>query len=618
MWRNPEHPTYWRNPSLLLWLPVLMLAASVILWTNATYDVDDAPITYRYAENLAQGRGFVYNSGEAILGTSTPLYTLLLAGLRVLGAPIPLASTVINFSASLGIFMVVMALTHLATGSPWAGMLAALYLLTQGSFLRFVMAGMETPLYTLIILLAFWTLAQEQVRWAAVWAALAFLMRLDGLAVMGAVGLALLLHQRRIPWRAVLLFLILVTPWLIFATLYFGSPLPQSMLAKQIHLEKAHASRYWIWNYLFVDGLGAPTFLLPVGLIGLLYQMREQAKPLFHTLPAVAWFIAYLVAYTAIGIDFYEWYLMPLYPVLALWVGAGLWAIIQWIRQPQATGIRRLWQEAIVITLLIAWFLPYQTFSTKSVHYFKAYLDGVEGARVQASTWLQTHAPPDARLFTGFIGHLGYETGFYVTDGAGLVTPFAQMALATPTIYVLDGYTPPRRDCGAVKDFNAKVVVDLIISFCNQPPYASFGNLFLANARITNFVLAPDGDWYEKAEPYLETQWLIDAPLSPQAWTLFVHFTNADGATLAQADHELGLQIDRTVIPPEQWNPEKRIYVYAEMPEDWQDLEEQVTALRIGLWNPATGVHLPATPERVQSDPAGRLVLPVVDSEIVP
>ena len=46
-------------------------------------------------------------------------------------------------------------------------------LLGQGSFLRYSMAGMETPLYTLIILLALLALTREQTRLAAGFAGLA-------------------------------------------------------------------------------------------------------------------------------------------------------------------------------------------------------------------------------------------------------------------------------------------------------------------------------------------------------------------------------------------------------------------------------------------------------------
>ena len=40
------------------------------------------------------------------------------------------------------------------------------------------------------------------------------------------------------------------------------------------------------------------------------------------------WFALYLAAYTAVHIDYYEWYMAPLYPVLAIFVGAGLNAFI--------------------------------------------------------------------------------------------------------------------------------------------------------------------------------------------------------------------------------------------------------------------------------------------------
>jgi hypothetical protein len=46
--------------------------------------IDDSYITFRYAHNLLAGQGFTYNPGEAVLGTTTPLYTLLMVGLGAL------------------------------------------------------------------------------------------------------------------------------------------------------------------------------------------------------------------------------------------------------------------------------------------------------------------------------------------------------------------------------------------------------------------------------------------------------------------------------------------------------------------------------------------------------
>src|SRR5215831_17336610 len=55
----------------------VVIRIAVLRATHCT--IEDAYITLRYADNLAAGRGFVYNPGEHVLGTTTPLFTLLLA-----------------------------------------------------------------------------------------------------------------------------------------------------------------------------------------------------------------------------------------------------------------------------------------------------------------------------------------------------------------------------------------------------------------------------------------------------------------------------------------------------------------------------------------------------------
>ena len=60
---------------------------------------DDAFITFRYARNLAEGLGLVYNPGaewEPVLGTTTPLFALLLAGVAKLGFDLTIAAIALN------------------------------------------------------------------------------------------------------------------------------------------------------------------------------------------------------------------------------------------------------------------------------------------------------------------------------------------------------------------------------------------------------------------------------------------------------------------------------------------------------------------------------------------
>src|SRR5829696_1795487 len=81
-------------PRVLAWVWSSLIAGG-LFWFFRTYGYDDPYITYRYASNLAQGAGFVYNAGERILSTTTPLYTLILALAGLTGASIPIASNLI-------------------------------------------------------------------------------------------------------------------------------------------------------------------------------------------------------------------------------------------------------------------------------------------------------------------------------------------------------------------------------------------------------------------------------------------------------------------------------------------------------------------------------------------
>ncbi|MDQ6739848.1 MAG: hypothetical protein M3021_05655, partial [Actinomycetota bacterium] len=53
---------------------------------------DDSYITYRYAQNLPAGHGLVFNLGERVLSTTTPLYTLLLAAAGIVWPDLPTTS----------------------------------------------------------------------------------------------------------------------------------------------------------------------------------------------------------------------------------------------------------------------------------------------------------------------------------------------------------------------------------------------------------------------------------------------------------------------------------------------------------------------------------------------
>src|SRR5205085_5248997 len=87
---NTQPPTPNTLSYSLLAVVLFAIAARLYLLITTHRTVEDFFITLRYAENIAHGAGFVYNAGERVLGTTTPLYTLYLALTSWLGLPAPL------------------------------------------------------------------------------------------------------------------------------------------------------------------------------------------------------------------------------------------------------------------------------------------------------------------------------------------------------------------------------------------------------------------------------------------------------------------------------------------------------------------------------------------------
>src|SRR6202022_2682648 len=61
------------------------VVAVLVRLLTGPHAIDDAYITFRYARNLAEGLGLVYNPGEWVLGTTAPLWAILLGGGYKLG-----------------------------------------------------------------------------------------------------------------------------------------------------------------------------------------------------------------------------------------------------------------------------------------------------------------------------------------------------------------------------------------------------------------------------------------------------------------------------------------------------------------------------------------------------
>ena len=141
-------------------LPVYVLLLSLLFAIYYTLNIlpfhlDDAYITYRYAQNLVAGLRFVFNTqGEVVEGFSSPLWLLFLAGSgKIFGSQYILVTSVLTGLTAY--FLTVWRIAVFALNNNdnrWAlssGVLAVLL----PSYIFYASTGMEQMLYILLIVL---------------------------------------------------------------------------------------------------------------------------------------------------------------------------------------------------------------------------------------------------------------------------------------------------------------------------------------------------------------------------------------------------------------------------------------------------------------------------------
>ncbi len=285
---------------------------------------DDAFISFRYAENFAQGHGLVYNVGERVEGYSNFSWTLLCAlAIRCGLDPVGFAQTlgVLCYGALVVVTMrlgerLLPAESGKVTFLPLAAIGVALHQHLQD----FASCGLETLSFVLLTTLLVLTLAVAErpasFAVASAVAVLAALTRPDG-ALLGAIAGAWAIWcswQRRSlgPTIAFALpGLLLFVPFLIWRYAYYGDLLPNTFYAKSAG--DPYPGQGWFYVLLFFNGywvLWPALVTMPV----LLFARRlgrATLLPLF-VLP-------YLAFVVWVGGDFmFARFCLPVVPLLYL------------------------------------------------------------------------------------------------------------------------------------------------------------------------------------------------------------------------------------------------------------------------------------------------------------
>ena len=385
---------------------------------------DDPFITYRYADNLRAGLGFVYNPGERVLSTTTPLFALLLALVGTVWNDLPALANLIgalSLSAG-GLCLWDLGRSWRTPAVGWAS------LLLYPTFPLVVSTlGSETPLYLALCLGAIAAYARERYGWVAVLAAGAVLARPDGALVPALLTIHFLLTRRgNLPWRAIATFLGITGVWFAFAWAYFGSPLPATLLTKQ------HQGLMTI-SQLFAPGLlrvlrgyvapwpyGVEAMLAILGLFGLVRWARPW-------LLLLAWCTAYFAAYCLLGVTSYFWYYAPLVPGAVAISGLGLETIARLLCRVS----RSRWLAAAPAVLVALLALA----QVGALDQMRQRPDQRVAVYRAVGQWLADNTPADSTVGSLEVGIIGFYARRPMIDFAGLIQPEVAGQLAAQTTY---------------------------------------------------------------------------------------------------------------------------------------------------------------------------------------
>ena len=400
------------------------------------YTSDDAYISYRYARNLSDGLGLVWNPGEHVEGYSNFLWVEILAGLHYVGADIVLSGRWLGFALAVvaagGTYLLTRQLVDDPAGRI-AGLVAALLLASSGTWALWASAGLEPPLFATLTLAAVLLHARERDRACApasgaVWA-LAAMTRPDGLvlvAVSGAfkIGEAVARIRaatgtlrplaRELATLALWLagFAIVFAPYFAWRYTTYGWLYPNTYYAKVgVGLDQYDRGLRYLASFLEESG-GWLVLLAPLA-ITMTSIRRERAIYVFALLVAWMAYVAYVGGDSLLRFRFFA-PLMPLFYALAV---ASVAALLDTTRSdepprrwiPQAT-IVLVAAAAIVFTLH-----PSSADSNRIVGERRAVDD-----RAEIGRWLRDNLPGTTSVAAVPVGAIGYESRLTIIDMLGI------------------------------------------------------------------------------------------------------------------------------------------------------------------------------------------------------
>ena len=473
------------------WIAALVLVVALIYIVNALsltggrflLPLDDAYIHLRYAETIAQGHPYQYNTGEApTSGATSFLYPYLLAPAFLVA---PQALDVAWWSVLIGIGALMVSANlvyHLVSalgGRHTVALLAALTFALNGALQWHALSGMETMLVVTFALLTWLGVARGADRLILIGAAGSALLRPEGALVLVAALVALLIRRvgavpigmRRIAFAGGRGRAHLILPVLLMGAVLVAQPVVNGVITGSLIASGGSAKSifgtvpldWWaavvrvlenfvrLWTE-FLLSFSIESGYLPFGggiaaLVGLAWLGRRRDHRLFVILLG-AWLIGFAGAISTLDTAFWHFkrYQMPLLALLIPLAFVALEAGLRMMRRrPQQAAVlvsaAGMWAVTTSVILALTWcFFNY-----------RANISAIYEQPYQMALVLRALPDRNTRVAVHDVGLMRLWGGLNTVDMVGLTTA--------------GGAESWRNGPGAVGEFLERTRPDLIAAY---------------------------------------------------------------------------------------------------------------------------------------------------------
>jgi hypothetical protein len=428
----------WRN---LRWaFAILLLPVLFSLFVHLRGDIlpyDDAFITFRYAKNLLDGNGPVFNIGERVYGYTSPVYLMWISALGALfrGVPLPTLATYGNAAWFVAAGLMVFLYVWRVTARPLLAASVGSAVLVQPALLQISHGAIESSMLTAFLFATLTAAVQRSAGTAGLLAGIATLTRPEAVVLL-PLAIARFWGDRTAVMRVVWSFGLSVGMWALFAWWYYGTPVPLPVIAKATPLypiapltalhDLANALVTAMTPLRDLDGAAMWVATLVV-LFPLLFAIGRPVSRHRGGWMAPAALLAVLGLYAAGNPLVFQWYWAPLLCTAIVSAALG-WAACFSFRAPAAAIVV---VASLAVQLVFAYTDPATGFNEPFFSRDDAELQRIVAYRAVAER-LNVVARRSDVVAAPEVGALGFYFEGTIRDACGLVSPQALKYLPVP------------------------------------------------------------------------------------------------------------------------------------------------------------------------------------------